>query len=199
MRLKKAKEVGDSDESDEVDKLKQAGFEEQGEEQALFNQSKLREYEVQKMRYYYAVVHCNSPQTANYLYDEFNGFEFENTNIRLSMSLIPDDVKFEQPLKDSASEIPAGYQFDFQTLGTTNRAVGHTKVNLTWEKTSKVRLNKLQKGFTQQFENSEDEANYYKDVLHRSSDESDDDNSDDDQAIEQKRKKLLEGLKGEKG
>ena len=47
------------------------------------------------MKYYYAVVHCNSAKTANFLFDEYNGFEFENTNIKLNMSLIPDDLVFE--------------------------------------------------------------------------------------------------------
>lgn len=47
------------------------------------------------MKYYYAVVHCNNASTATFLYDEYNGFEFENTNIRLNMSLIPEDIKFE--------------------------------------------------------------------------------------------------------
>ena len=59
---------------------------------AAYDQAKLRSYELQKMKYYYAVVHCNSPKTATYLYDEFNGFEFEDSMIILNMSIIPDDV-----------------------------------------------------------------------------------------------------------
>lgn len=52
----------------------------------------LRKYELSKMKYYYAVVHCNNSATAMFLYDEFNGFEFEDTNIRLNMSFIPDNI-----------------------------------------------------------------------------------------------------------
>ena len=84
------------------------------------------------MMYYYAVVHCNSAATANYLYDEYNGFEFENTNIRLNMAIVPDDVVFEQKLKEKATDVPTGYEFDFSSM-SVNRAVGHTQVNLTWE------------------------------------------------------------------
>ena len=51
----------------------------------------MRKYEVQKMKYYFAVVHCNSPKTALYIYDEFNGIEFENSSIKLFMALVPDD------------------------------------------------------------------------------------------------------------
>jgi len=55
------------------------------------------------MKYYYAVITCNNKATAIYLYDEYNGFEFENTNIMLNMSLIPDDIKFTQKLKEEAT------------------------------------------------------------------------------------------------
>lgn len=48
------------------------------------------------MRYYYAVVYCNNARTACHLYDEYNGYEFENSNLRLLMSLVPDDVEFKQ-------------------------------------------------------------------------------------------------------
>ena len=65
------------------------------------------------MKYYYAIVHCDSSKTALSLYDEYNGYEFENSNIQLLMSLVPNDIVFEQQVKESADSIPAGYEFDF--------------------------------------------------------------------------------------
>jgi hypothetical protein len=65
------------------------------------------------MKYYYAIVHCNNKQTALHLYDEYNGYEFENTNLRLHMSFVPDDVVFEQELKQEAIEVPEDYEFNF--------------------------------------------------------------------------------------
>ena len=47
------------------------------------------------MKYYYAIVHCDSSKTALSLYDEYNGYEFENSNIKLLMSLVPNDIVFE--------------------------------------------------------------------------------------------------------
>lgn len=52
------------------------------------------------MKYYYAVIHCNSKETAQKIYAEYNNFEFELTNIRLSLSFIADDLKFPQKLKE---------------------------------------------------------------------------------------------------
>mmetsp|Transcript_15936 Transcript_15936/g.24634 ORF Transcript_15936/g.24634 Transcript_15936/m.24634 type:complete len:119 (+) Transcript_15936:862-1218(+) len=117
------------------------------------------------MKYYYAIVHCNTPKTALTLYDEYNGFEFENTNIRLNISLVPDGVEFKQERKDVATDIPANFEFDFEKYQKINRAMGHSDVKLTWDQTDKHREAKLHKGFTNNFDNSEDEAEYYKDLI----------------------------------
>ena len=79
-----------------------AAFEDEdlNENTNAYHQNKLRKYEVNKMRYYYAIIHCDSGATACHLYDEFNGIEFENSNIQLNLSLVPDEVKFEQAARD---------------------------------------------------------------------------------------------------
>ena len=92
---KKNKKAESDDDSDDEDDLYAAfGSDEDKEDANAYHQSRLRRYEVQKMRYYYAIVHCNNSKTACALYDEYNGFEFENSNLRLMMSLVPNDVEF---------------------------------------------------------------------------------------------------------
>jgi len=46
------------------------------------------------MRYFYAVIYCNSKKTAEKLYNEYNDFEFELSNIRLNLSFISDSLVF---------------------------------------------------------------------------------------------------------
>jgi hypothetical protein len=46
------------------------------------------------MKYYFAVVTCDSTQTANALYEDCDGKEFETTSIALDLRFIPDDVSF---------------------------------------------------------------------------------------------------------
>lgn len=84
------KKIDDSE--DEEDMALAAGFQKQDDDTDAFNQAKLRQYELQKMKYYYAIVHCNNSNTAKFLYDEYNGFEFENSNILLNMSFVPDEI-----------------------------------------------------------------------------------------------------------
>jgi hypothetical protein len=55
---------------------------------------RIREYEFTKMKYYFAVVTCDSTQTANALYEDCDGKEFETTSIALDLRFIPDDVSF---------------------------------------------------------------------------------------------------------
>lgn len=79
MKKKNAKYGSDSD--SEIENNELLGIEGNEEDVNAYNQNKLRKYELQKMKYFYAIVHCDSSKTALHLYDEFNGYEFENSNI----------------------------------------------------------------------------------------------------------------------
>lgn len=59
-----------------------------------YNSNQLRKYEMQKMKYFYAVIHCNNKKTAKQIYDEYNNFEFEMSNLRLNLSFIDDELTF---------------------------------------------------------------------------------------------------------
>lgn len=52
----------------------------------------LRKYEVNKLKYFYAIVTCDTKRTANSIVAEYDNFEFELTNMRLSLSLVPDET-----------------------------------------------------------------------------------------------------------
>jgi hypothetical protein len=95
------------------------------------------------MKYFYAVVHTNSKKTALKIFEEYNGFEFELTNIRLQLSFISDSLKFPQKPVESVSEVPDDYIF--QGAAKLNKALNHTKVKLTWDINDPKREEKLNK------------------------------------------------------
>lgn len=107
---------------------KQQAF--QSEENHEFNQMKLREYEAQKMKYFFAVVYCDSEETASHLYGEIDGLEFEQSLLKMDLRFVPDEIKsFPNAPKETCSEVPEDYQCNF----FVNRTFGHTRVKLTWE------------------------------------------------------------------
>lgn len=114
------------------DELEEDDFLDDEEKEKIgFNSSKMRKYELQKMKYFYAVVHFNNKRAAEKIYEEFNDFEFEMSNIRLSLSFVADDLEFPQQPREEAASIPAGYQF--RAGSRLNKALNHTNVKLTWD------------------------------------------------------------------
>ena len=94
------------------------------------NLAQLRKYEVNKMKYFYGIIYCNSKKTAKHIFKEYNGFEFELTNINLNLSFVDDNLQFPQKLKEEADDVPPGYSFDATKV---SRALNHSTVKLSWD------------------------------------------------------------------
>ena len=108
------------------------------------------------MKYYYAVVVCNSTQTANAIFKENQGMEFELTNLRLSLSFIDDDLKFPQDPREEAFEIPPNYNFDSTRI---SRALNHTSVRLTWDQDDPRRKSRLNSNYRALMKKKDHEVN----------------------------------------
>ncbi|CAH1421628.1 unnamed protein product [Lactuca virosa] len=115
---------------------------------------KLRAYELSRLRYYFAVVVCDSVATADYIYRTCDGIEFERSSNMLDLRFIPDSMEFEHPPRDVATEAPANYEgVDFQT-----RALQQSKIDLTWDENEPQRSKKLKRKI-----NVDKESEYVKD------------------------------------
>lgn len=118
----------DEDDESEDERIKKDLLaEDTGEE---FHAPALRAYQLERLRYYYAVLICSSPSTAKALYDAMDGREYLSSANFFDLRFIPDDVNFddEKP-RDRCERVPDGYRpKEFVTDALT-----HSKVKLTWD------------------------------------------------------------------
>jgi len=115
----------------------------------------LRKYELKKLKYYYAVIYCDSIQTASKLYTECDGKEIERTQCFMDMRFIPDSLtKFPFPAKETCDHIPVNKEYvqNFRP----NNALQDTKVKLTWDETNKDREDLIERAFRKEGFNEEE-------------------------------------------
>ncbi|WAQ84179.1 hypothetical protein PtA15_4A631 [Puccinia triticina] len=103
---------------------------------AEFDDRALRQYQLDRLRYFYAVVELDQPATAQHLFRQIDGTEFERTANLFDLSYVPEDMAFEEAdLWDECSADAADYTpVDFST-----DVLRHSKVKLTWDSEDPLR------------------------------------------------------------
>ncbi|KAG6594756.1 hypothetical protein SDJN03_11309, partial [Cucurbita argyrosperma subsp. sororia] len=148
---------------------------------------KLRAYEMSRLRYYYAVVECDSIATADYLYKTCDGVEFERSSNVLDLRFIPDSMEFKHPPRDTATEAPSSYE----VLNFHTPALQHSKIHLSWDEDEPQRVTALKRKF-----NADQLADLeLKEFLASDESESEDESGDDDGVEDQTDKKRKKGDK----
>lgn len=116
----------DSDEEEE--RIKESMIkEDDGEE---FNSTQLRRYQLERLRYYYAILTFSSKEAAKHVYDLVDGAEYLSSANFFDLRFVPDETDFsDDKPRDDCDRIPDGYKpNEFVT-----DALQHSKVKLTWD------------------------------------------------------------------
>ncbi|KAJ6189049.1 hypothetical protein N7519_003957 [Penicillium mononematosum] len=122
----------DSDEEEEEIKKSMLKADD-GEE---FNSTQLRRYQLDRLRYYYAIIEFSSKEVAKHVYDLVDGAEYLSSANFFDLRFVPDDTDFsDDKARDECSRIPDGYK---PTEFVTD-ALQHSKVKLTWDADDKSR------------------------------------------------------------
>lgn len=111
-----------------------------------YHREKLRQYQLNRLRYYYAVVTCDSPETANEIYDKCDGIEYECSANKLDLRFIPDDMTFEHEPKSTATSLPDGATYEPSVF--VNSALQCSSVTLTWDETPHERKIFMERNFS---------------------------------------------------
>ncbi|MCJ1404980.1 pre-rRNA-processing protein esf1 [Xylographa trunciseda] len=131
------------DDEDEDERIRKSILkEDEGED---FDSAKLRRYQLERLRYYYAVLTCSSNAVAEAIYNAVDGTEYLTTANFFDLRFIPDEMDFsDDKPRDQCDRIPDGYRpNEFVT-----DALQHSKVRLTWDADDKTRKEVQKRAFS---------------------------------------------------
>ncbi|ESO00059.1 hypothetical protein HELRODRAFT_113446 [Helobdella robusta] len=164
-----------TEKSDKVKLLDEASSEK-------YFKEKLRLYQLNRLKYFYAVLECDSVSTADAIYSNCNAMEYERSSTVLDLRFIPDDMTFDDrdPTSVCTSLPPKG---SYKPTIFVNTALHQSNVQLTWDETPQERQAVLMADFTKK-ELHDDEIKHYlassSDEEAAATDDDDDDGATDD-------------------
>ena len=103
----------------------------------------LRKYELELLKYYFAVAEFESVAAAVKVYEECDGLEIERSSNVLDLRFVPDGMEMPYAATDAAAEVPKNYKM----LGFYSRALQHSRVELSWDETPRDRVQALRNAF----------------------------------------------------
>ncbi|EEB97694.1 hypothetical protein MPER_02937, partial [Moniliophthora perniciosa FA553] len=76
-----------------------------------FDGDALRKYQLERLRYYYAIVTCDTVEAASHIYNELDGTELERSANIFDISFVPNGMSFDDEPRDGATEdVETGYK-----------------------------------------------------------------------------------------
>ncbi|KAK6751178.1 hypothetical protein RB195_002882 [Necator americanus] len=113
----------------------------------------MRKYQVDQLRYYYAVIECDSTETAVAIYDQCDGYQFEASNIKMDLRFVPEGMEFDKDrIKEELSEDDVNVG-KYKSKEKIISAVAQTSARIGWDENEELRRKKFEEAF-----NSDDDA-----------------------------------------
>ncbi|KAG6856644.1 hypothetical protein H0H87_002234 [Tephrocybe sp. NHM501043] len=96
-----------------------------------YDKDALRQYQLDRLRYYYAIITCDTSDAAAHIYQELEGTELERSANVFDLSYVPDDMSFDDDFRDEAGN--DSDTNNFKGVDFVTDALRHSKVKLTWD------------------------------------------------------------------
>ncbi|CCD23597.1 pre-rRNA-processing protein ESF1 NDAI_0B05640 [Naumovozyma dairenensis CBS 421] len=144
-KTSKSKKISDEANDSDVSDVDIKDLYEEGDADKDVDTKALRQYQLERLRYYYAVVYCNNIETATAIYQNCDGTEYESTANMFDLRYVPDGMDFTDEPRDQCDSLPKNYKpHQFST-----DALQHSNVKLTWDETPVERQEVAKRAFTQ--------------------------------------------------
>ncbi|XP_042215539.1 pre-rRNA-processing protein ESF1-like [Homarus americanus] len=137
----------------------------------------LRRYQRNRLRYFYAVVECNSIDTAKVLYQECDRKPYEGAGILLDLRYIPSDMTFDEMPHDVCEMVPKTYE----VKNFTTTALHDSRPILTWDETDPERQKILSNAMSKAMKGGDLDDGCLKGFLASSSEEENEDSLDEEE------------------
>jgi hypothetical protein len=100
---------------------------------------KIRCYQLNRLKYFYAVAQFDSAQTVNHVYEQCDGLEYECSSTKFDLRLVPEEETFDEAdVTDSCTR--RGLDLDkYEPQLFINTALQQGKVHCTWDETDPQR------------------------------------------------------------
>ncbi|QDS73488.1 hypothetical protein FKW77_009184 [Venturia effusa] len=135
-------EDSDEDSEEEDERVKNELLkEDKGDE---LNSTALRAYQLDRLKYYYAIIQCSSDVVAKKLYDDMDGREYLSSANFFDLRFVPDEVTFDETPRDVCEEVPR----DYRPSEFVTEALTHSNVKLTWDADDKQRKEVQKRAFS---------------------------------------------------
>ncbi|CCW70066.1 unnamed protein product [Phytomonas sp. Hart1] len=117
---------------------------ERGEDGEYFSSGKYRQYEMNRMKYYYAIATFDSSETAAAVYRELDGTDIESSGVVLDLRYVDNEETFED-LVSRADGIPPNFRplSSFKTA-----ALSQARFRISWDQDDLFRHRSVQDAFT---------------------------------------------------
>ncbi|THD26190.1 Pre-rRNA-processing protein esf1 [Fasciola hepatica] len=98
---------------------------------------RIRQYQLARLKYFYAVIEFDSADTAEAVYNACDGFEYESSGARLDLRFVDDEEKFSVPPEHAhlVSECREINKAKYTPRPFETSALHRTRIGISWDKT----------------------------------------------------------------
>ncbi|KAI9341185.1 hypothetical protein BDR26DRAFT_837025 [Obelidium mucronatum] len=113
-----------------------------------FDDDALRKYQLERLRYFYAVAECDTPATANTIFTAVDGTEFEKSANVFNLQFIPTEMTFDDNEPVEVATAQTAHTDSYAPGNFSTAALQHSKAQLTWDLDDPDRVRVTRKKFS---------------------------------------------------